>query len=545
MGKSSHATSRMSDSKRFSISGASLERCPSRVSRSARALRRGPTPSHLATAAGTPGASAPAPSRPAPPFGPRRRRMPGQRLAAVLFPCCCRHEAARASAPRRDAPARPRARRRGARAATASSPSGQRAARTRPVRREPRPTPLLLIVAPPAAAGAAFVASAAAAPRARAAAACAASCAARHTRAPARPGPAGAAARIGSYHCPARTAAAAAAAAPAAVAAAVWPGSGRRAQGHGWTRPRRAGLTGMMPSMPCRAASAPRGDDRGGRGRGAARAPRDRGRRLQARPQGRARGARVHVSDGPAALVAQQAPVELRGGAARRGASMSALAARCCPGRTSPRHGTDSARRGRSLAVGCPRPALRALGATTRRPHCCRRQACPRREQKSHRTPVALASFDADPDDVVKEFAYLDFKRRARTGLPEVVWGPGKSPEQISAILERLATTEERAIATRVTQDVSVAVGELLGRSRGTLEYEPTSRILTYTLPDSAARRRAPLVGKLAILSAGTADTAVAQVRPRRGEASSSLCAAAVLTPGFAYTSAPGSASYC
>lgn len=49
--------------------------------------------------------------------------------------------------------------------------------------------------------------------------------------------------------------------------------------------------------------------------------------------------------------------------------------------------------------------------------------------------------------------------------------------------------------------------------SSGSLDYDEVARILTYARPGSASRKRPPLPGKLAILSAGTADTAVAQVQ--------------------------------
>lgn len=48
----------------------------------------------------------------------------------------------------------------------------------------------------------------------------------------------------------------------------------------------------------------------------------------------------------------------------------------------------------------------------------------------------------------------VDTWRAARTGFPEVIWGPGKSPEQLVAIMTRLAETEAMVVATRVTPEV-------------------------------------------------------------------------------------------
>src|SRR6201988_5506864 len=49
------------------------------------------------------------------------------------------------------------------------------------------------------------------------------------------------------------------------------------------------------------------------------------------------------------------------------------------------------------------------------------------------------------------EFALLDVDRRRRTGIPEVVFGEGKTPEQIFALLAELRARdpEAPALATR------------------------------------------------------------------------------------------------
>lgn len=80
----------------------------------------------------------------------------------------------------------------------------------------------------------------------------------------------------------------------------------------------------------------------------------------------------------------------------------------------------------------------------------------------------------------VGEFARLDLYRAERTGVPEVglpscvapplmlgnipnprteqvIWGPGKTAEQIAAILTRLAAKGERVLATR--QELGMAPG--------------------------------------------------------------------------------------
>ena len=84
--------------------------------------------------------------------------------------------------------------------------------------------------------------------------------------------------------------------------------------------------------------------------------------------------------------------------------------------------------------------------------------------------------------EIVAEYARIDHGRTARTGLPEVVFGEGKTVEQIRAIL--LAMHSEAAsyrtrqggivgMATRVNEDVYTA----LAPSLPNLVYHRDARI--------------------------------------------------------------------
>ena len=55
-------------------------------------------------------------------------------------------------------------------------------------------------------------------------------------------------------------------------------------------------------------------------------------------------------------------------------------------------------------------------------------------------------------------FASLDTHRSLRRGFPETVYGPGKSIEQIVAIVGRLAAARQTALVTRVGPEVHAAV---------------------------------------------------------------------------------------
>src|SRR6186997_2707230 len=51
-------------------------------------------------------------------------------------------------------------------------------------------------------------------------------------------------------------------------------------------------------------------------------------------------------------------------------------------------------------------------------------------------------------------FAKIDHHRALRRGFPEVVYGGGKTPEQICAIVERIAQRGQNVLVTRTSDDV-------------------------------------------------------------------------------------------
>src|ERR687893_2285742 len=77
------------------------------------------------------------------------------------------------------------------------------------------------------------------------------------------------------------------------------------------------------------------------------------------------------------------------------------------------------------------------------------------------------------------EFAVLDLGRAARKGVPEIVYAPGKTPEQVSGICAAILKHSERAIV-----------------SGPSLEQE---RFLRDTLPNFPARR----AGKALVVGLG------------------------------------------
>src|SRR5262245_43269505 len=72
------------------------------------------------------------------------------------------------------------------------------------------------------------------------------------------------------------------------------------------------------------------------------------------------------------------------------------------------------------------------------------------------------------------EFARVDTHRHLRTGFPEVVFGEGKTAEQIAAILGELAKGGSTALATRVSAEAAALVIARLPDAR----YLPVPRAL-------------------------------------------------------------------
>lgn len=98
--------------------------------------------------------------------------------------------------------------------------------------------------------------------------------------------------------------------------------------------------------------------------------------------------------------------------------------------------------------------------------------------------------------------ARIDTHRALRVGMPEVVFGLGKTPAQIADAVRALRGAGQSVLATRVPDDVAAQVlAEVPGG-----DYDSEARLLWFGPPES------PLEGKgiVAVVSAGTADRPVA-----------------------------------
>jgi NCAIR mutase (PurE)-related protein len=99
-------------------------------------------------------------------------------------------------------------------------------------------------------------------------------------------------------------------------------------------------------------------------------------------------------------------------------------------------------------------------------------------------------------------FAKVDHHRALRRGFPEVVYGGGKTAEQVAAIVERMAARGQNVLVTRTGADVH----RTLAARRPQARFHEAARCITLSL-----REPAPLPGRAAVVCAGTSDVPVAE----------------------------------
>ncbi|MEM7245396.1 MAG: nickel pincer cofactor biosynthesis protein LarB [Acidobacteriota bacterium] len=104
--------------------------------------------------------------------------------------------------------------------------------------------------------------------------------------------------------------------------------------------------------------------------------------------------------------------------------------------------------------------------------------------------------------------ARLDAHRRQRSGLPEVVFGSGKSPEQVAAIVDRMRGHGTPVLVTRLSPEAHAACGEALDAGKGGPgRYDPVSR--TWLWNDGPIEITGE--GTIVVACAGTSDLPVAE----------------------------------
>ena len=128
-----------------------------------------------------------------------------------------------------------------------------------------------------------------------------------------------------------------------------------------------------------------------------------------------------------------------------------------------------------------------------------------------------VAAGGCTPDDAVRQlrrlpftdlgFARVDLHRDLRLGMPEAVYGPGKTPEHCAAVVgELLGGTDGPVLLTRATEaqvKAASATATGLGLGPGAVSESGTFSTVVF-------RPAAPRSGAVVVVTAGTADLPVA-----------------------------------
>ena len=97
-------------------------------------------------------------------------------------------------------------------------------------------------------------------------------------------------------------------------------------------------------------------------------------------------------------------------------------------------------------------------------------------------------------------FAKVDHHRAVRHGMPEVILGKGKTPDQVAAIGAALLAKSRNLLVTRATAEMAERVSALTNES----EYFPASGVIRVWRDRKIVGK-----GKIAVVCAGTSDLPV------------------------------------
>lgn len=108
------------------------------------------------------------------------------------------------------------------------------------------------------------------------------------------------------------------------------------------------------------------------------------------------------------------------------------------------------------------------------------------------------------------DFAKIDLHRGVRQGVPEVIYGAGKTPEQISGIVEvMLKNGQETILITRISPETATRVSE-----KHALKYYAQARLgIVGDLPEKNG------IGRIVVVTGGTSDMPVAEEAALTAEA--------------------------
>lgn len=113
----------------------------------------------------------------------------------------------------------------------------------------------------------------------------------------------------------------------------------------------------------------------------------------------------------------------------------------------------------------------------------------------------AMSDISLQPELLVGNYADIDMHRNIRQGMPEVIYGEGKTAEQILGIASAM---KKRGIANIMITRLSREKTDIIAAELE-ISYDPVSRIGVVN------RRETEKRGKIVVVAAGTSDLPVAE----------------------------------
>lgn len=99
-------------------------------------------------------------------------------------------------------------------------------------------------------------------------------------------------------------------------------------------------------------------------------------------------------------------------------------------------------------------------------------------------------------------FAKVDHHRKKRQGFPEIIYGEGKTTDQILSIMKAILAKKEDVLITRISKEKA----EVILQEYPELMYHELARILSYQ-----HEPKKPRDGYISVICAGTSDLPVAE----------------------------------
>lgn len=113
----------------------------------------------------------------------------------------------------------------------------------------------------------------------------------------------------------------------------------------------------------------------------------------------------------------------------------------------------------------------------------------------------ALEKLRNYPYENIGDFVRLDHHRSLRCGHPEIIFGVGKTIDQLTAITKKVLDQNDDLMITRIEAEISNQIREIYPQ----IEYHPLAKMLTWQQNPEKG------IGNVLVLTGGTADIPVAE----------------------------------